>query len=464
MNESLINQLQRAIGPKRVLLGGEVTERYEHIWRMQEPLKAMAVVLPSSTAEVAAILKACHAYHQPVVVHGGLTGLVGGTATNPEEIVISLEKLNKIEEIDASSRTMTVQAGVILEHIQQAAKEQKLLFPLNFGAKGTAQIGGAIATNAGGLRVFRFGMTRNLLLGLEVVLADGTILSSLKKIIKDNSAYDLKQLFIGSEGTLGIVTKAVLRLVEAPKSRNSAWVGVASYSKVIALLKYVDRRFSGTLSAFELVWNNSFQALTTPPTASVKSPLSYEYPFYVLIETLGSDQPKDLEKMQQVLADALEASLIEDAAIAFTQSDLDWFWTIREDVKVLMDVCKIGQLFDVSIPIPAIGNYVADTTNRLLEVAGVQGVFALGHLADGNIHFLIGKTNETAALTKTINDIIYAPLKALGGSISAEHGIGVEKKAYLSISSTPEEIALMRLLKKTLDPKNILNRGKVFEV
>jgi FAD/FMN-containing dehydrogenases len=231
MEAPIINELKEKIGAEKVLTGESVKERYFHVWQMDESLNAKAVLLPKTTQEVSDILKICHAHKQSVVVHGGLTNLVGSTETEGNEIVISTEKMNAIEEVDEQSRTMTVQAGVILEAVQNAAKEKELLFPLNFGAKGSAQMGGVISTNAGGLRVFRYGMTRNLVLGLEAVLADGTIISSIKKIIKDNSAYDLKQLFIGSEGTLGIITKAVLKLVEAPKSRNSAFVGFNDYEK-----------------------------------------------------------------------------------------------------------------------------------------------------------------------------------------------------------------------------------------
>jgi len=214
------------------------------------------------------------------VVHGGLTGLVGGTATQKEEIVISTEKMNRIEELDKKSRTMTVQAGVILENIHQAASEKNLMFPVSFGAKGTAQIGGIISTNAGGLSVFRYGMTRNLVLGLEAVLADGTVISSMKKIIKDNSGYDLKQLFISSEGTLGIVTKAVLKLEEQPKSRNSAFISLNSYEKIVELLRFMDEGLGGNLSAFELMWEKTYRGLTNEHS-SVKPPLPYGYKYYV---------------------------------------------------------------------------------------------------------------------------------------------------------------------------------------
>ncbi len=460
MNEQIINALQRAIGVKKVLLGADVSSRYEHIWTMDVPLNAMAVVLPSTTTEVSAIMKICYAHDQPVVVHGGLTNLVGSTKTQSNEVVISTERLNQIEEVDAGSRTMVVQAGVILETIQQKAKDKELLFPLNFGAKGSAQIGGIISTNAGGLRVFRYGMTRNLVLGLEVVLADGTIISSMKKIIKDNSGYDLKQLFIGSEGTLGIITKAVLKLVEAPKSRNSAWIGLTSYKKVIQLLKFLNKGLAGTLSGFELVWQSTFKALTSPP-ASVKSPLPYDYPYYVLVETLGSHQQKDLETLQALLETAMNDKLIAEAAIAFTESDLNWFWQIREDVHVMIGACQNNQQYDISIPIPEIGKYVKKIVKKLFEIPEVNLVYPLGHVADGNIHFSIGKTKQSKKLIHQINKTIYKPLKKLGGSISAEHGIGWDKKTYLSFSRSPEEISLMKTLKKSMDPKGLLNKGKV---
>ncbi len=462
MKVELINLLKQKLGESKVLTALDIEDRYEHIWTMNTPLNALAVVLPSTTKEVSEIMKLCYAHNQKVVVHGGLTGLVGGTKTTAEELVISTEKLNQIEEVDSNSRTMTVQAGVILELIQQAATAQGLLFPLNLGAKGSAQIGGLIATNAGGLRVFRYGMTRNLVLGIEAVLADGTIISSMKKIIKDNAAYDLKQLFIGSEGTLGIITKAVLKLVEAPKSRNGAWIGVASYEKVVQLLKYLDKELAGTLSGFELVWKDAFIALSSPP-ALVKSPLAYDYPYYVLVETLGGNQEADLEKLQVLLGQALETELIEDAAIAFTVADLEWFWRIREDVRVMIGACQNDQQFDVSIPIPTIGKYVEQTIKKLYAIPEVNLVYALGHVADGNIHFSVGKTEQNEALIHQINTVVYEPLKNLGGSISAEHGIGLDKKKYLPYSRSPAEIALMKIIKQSMDAKGILNSGKIFK-
>ena len=429
---------------------------------MHIPLSAKAVVLPENTEEVSVAMKICHEHEQAVVVHGGLTNLVGATKTNIDELVISMEKLKRIEEVDEDSRTMTVQAGVILEQIQQAAKEKDMLFPMNFGAKGSAQIGGIISTNAGGLQVFRFGMTRNLVLGLEVVLANGTIVSSMKKIIKDNSAYDVKQLFIGSEGTLGIITKAVLKLEEAPSSRCSAFIGINEFQNVIGLLKFMDRETAGTLSSFELIWKNTYKAFTSPPAAA-KPPLPHDYNFYVLLEILGSDPEKDQIKLESLLEQALEKELILDAAIAYTQSDLNWFWTIREDVHVLKSQCNHDQHFDISLPIGNIGDYVADCYKKLYQIPEVELAFAFGHVADGNIHFIIGKSEQTKRVIKQINDVIYQPLMSLGGSVSAEHGIGIHKKAYLSLCRTETEIQLMRSLKKSMDPKRILNPGRVLD-
>jgi FAD/FMN-containing dehydrogenase len=350
----MLNELKLALSDK-VIDGEAVKERYCHIWQMDKPLEAKAVVLPRSTSDVSIALKICHKYDQTVVVHGGLTNLVGSTDTSENDVVISLEKMNTIEEVDEKSRTMTVQSGVILENILNAAEEKSLFFPVTFGAKGSAQIGGLIATNAGGMRVLRYGMTRKQILGLEVVLANGTVVSSLKKIIKDNSGYDLKQLFIGSEGTLGIVTRAVIRLVEAPQSRNSAFVGLDSYEQVIDFLKFMDTGLSGTLSAFELLWDRNYIAMTSSPSP-LKPPLPYGYKFYVLVESLGGNQGKDQETLEQLLETALDQGLILDATMAQTNQNFELFWKIREEVDILVDRCKFDQHFDISIPIPLIGD------------------------------------------------------------------------------------------------------------
>lgn len=455
----MLNELRKQLGAGKVLTDQAVKERYSHIWTMDQPLSAKAVILPQNTQDVSIALKICHAHQQPVVVHGGLTNLVGGTKTKGHEVVIALEKMNKIEEVDPKSRTMTVQSGVILENIHHAAEEADLLFPLSFGAKGSAQIGGVISANAGGLRVFRYGVTRQLILGVEAVLADGTVINSLKKIIKDNSAYDLKQLFIGSEGTLGIITRAVVKLVEAPKSRTSAYIGINDYNQVINFLKFLDKGLAGTLSAFELIWQKTYHKMTT--AGETPPPLPYDYSYYVLVESLGQNQETDQQLLLDLLEMALEKGIILDAVPAQSKTDLAWFWKIREDVRVISASCTFDQHFDVSLPIPLIGAYAAKIAKALESMDGINHCYTFGHMADGNIHFVVDKANNSDELRMAINDVVYPPLTSMGGSISAEHGIGEHKKAYLKFSRTKEEVDLMRRMKKMMDPLGILNMGKV---
>lgn len=458
---SIINELKEAIGPNKVLTGDQLKSRYPHVWEMDVEISAKALTIPVSTEDVAAICKICNHHKQSIIIHGGLTNLVGSTYTDKDDIVVSLEKMNKILEVDPVSRTITVEAGVILESIQQTAYENDLLFPLNFGAKGTAQIGGSIASNAGGMRVVKFGMTRNQILGLEAVLPDGTIISSLKKLMKDNTGYDLKHLLIGSEGTLGIVTKAVVRLREKPKSRNAAFVAFNDYERVTSFLKYIDVGLGGKLSCFELLWQSAYKTLTSPPSVQ-KAPLPYDYKYYVLIESLGANQHNDLEELKMLLEKAVESEMIIDAAIAHTYDELNWFFNIREDVGVMIANAPAQQQYDISLPISDIGPYVNERLEILNEQEGVQQAHAFGHLGDGNIHFVILKESSSPDLTKRLNEIVYAPLQALNGSVSAEHGIGRDKKSYLHLSRSPEEVMLMKKIKAVCDPNNILNPGRIF--
>jgi len=457
---SCILKLQNLLGIEKVLDRNSIQERYSHIWKMSEGLDAIGVVLPGTTKELSDVLKICNEEEQKVVIHGGLTNLVGGTETVSTDLVISLERMNKILEIDTASRTATVEAGVVLENLRSAVAEKQLIFPLNFGAKGSAQVGGMVSNNAGGLQVLRYGMTRNLVLGIEAVLANGTIISSMKKIIKDNSGYDLKQLFIGSEGTLGIVTKVVLRLIEAPTSRSSAFVALNSYDKVVTFLKHMDQGLGGQLSGYELIWADTYQCMTSPD--AVQLPMSRDYKYYVLLESLGTNIDSDLNQMIRLLEYALEKDLILDAVPAQTESDLEWFWRIREDVHVIKSACTYDHHFDVSLPIASIGEYAAKTITELKKLDFVNAVYTFGHVADGNIHFIVDRTSTTQDDINTINEIVYQPLEKLNGSISAEHGIGVHKKAYLKYSRSEAEINLMKLLKRSLDPNGILNPRNIF--
>jgi len=451
---NITDKLLNILSQQQVIFGDALKDNYYHIWKMDEPLNALAMVFPKTTEEISRILELCNNHKQAVIVFGGRTNLVGSTETMGNEILISMEKMNQIIELDQSSRTMTVEAGVLLETIQNKASENDFLFPLNFGAKGSAQIGGIISTNAGGLRVLKYGMTRN---------PDGTILSSLKKIIKDNSAYDLKQLFVGSEGTLGVVTKAVLKLRETPTSRNSAFIGINTFDNVVAFLKYIDKKLAGLLSGYELIWADTYAQMTNDETGS-KPPLEPKYKYYVLVESLGSQQEKERNNLIDIIEQALEKKLVEDAVVAYTKSDLDWFWKLREDVHVIASSCTYDQHFDISLPIPTIGTVLDDININLRQLDGVNHSYTFGHIADGNIHIIVDKDSDDELLKNKINDIVYSPLQALGGSVSAEHGIGLHKKPYLHLCRTEAEIFLMKKLKRTLDPNNILNPNKVIDI
>jgi len=459
-SNSLIQELTSLLGPEKIIYGNDLDQKYHHIWKMDEPLDAIALVLPKRTREVSQIMKICYKSNQEVIIHGGLTNLVGGTETKSNQLVISLEKMDEIEEIDQKSRTVTVQSGVILEDLINAVAEKDLLLPLNFGAKGSAQIGGAISTNAGGLRVLKYGMVRQMVLGLEVVLPDGTIISSLKKIIKDNSGYDLKQLFIGSEGTLGIVTRVVLKLIEAPSTRHSAILGINDYENVIDLLKTLEKGLGGILSAFELMWDDTYKTMIEKSTSLIP-PIKVGYKYYVFVETLGNNKEQDFNLLQNLIEKAINENIVVDGSLAETEKELNNLWQIREDVSVLDSNADYAQHFDISIPIPLIGNMVDSITENLKKLSFVQNIYTWGHVADGNIHFIVGKENNSDDIIKKVNEIVYEPLKENNGSISAEHGIGLHKKNYLIKSRSKPEIELMKQIKHLFDPKKILNPGRI---
>lgn len=460
-NTELIASLSTLLEPHQILTGNDLQQRTYHIWKMDETLNVRALVLPETTEQVSKILELCWTHDQEIVVHGGLTNLVGSTEVAPHQIVLAMDRMNAIEEVDPQSRTLTAQSGAIVESLINAAATHDMLLPLNFGAKGSAQIGGAIATNAGGLRVFRYGMTRQMVLGLEAVLPDGRIVHSMKKVLKDNSGYDLKQLFIGAEGTLGVVTKVILRLVEAPKSRVSAFVGLEDYSQVVSLLKYLEKNLGGSLTGFELMWQNTYHTMIDALNHQ-QAPLPPEYPYYVFVECLGMDAQKEYDRLEVLIGQALEDGHIADATLVASERDLNHLWQIREDVSILAAQGKYDQHFDISLPIPDIGHLIAAMQSQLEALPAVSHAFAFGHVADGNIHFIVGKKDTTDATREAINEIIYAPLKAYNGSVSAEHGIGLHKKDYLYTSRSEVEIELMKSIKHLLDPKDILNPGRIF--
>ena len=453
----LITKLQKELGGSGVLLGDDVSSR-QATWAGGN-CEALAIVRPKSTEEVSAVMRICHADNQPVVPQGGKTTVVNGCITNKNEIALSLERMVAIEELDEANRTLTAQAGVPLQAVQEKAESAGLMFAVDFTVRGTATIGGIIATNAGGNRVIRYGMTREQVLGVEAVLADGTIVSSLGNAIKNNAGYDVKQLFIGTEGTLGIITKAVLRLRPLMHSQNTALVAVNDFAHLISLLKNIDRSLGGSLSAFEVMWNNFYRVVSPAPGKS-RPPLGWEYPFYALIEATGSEQESDAARFERVLTESFEQGLIAEAVVAKSSAERDELWAIRENVEVLP---SLGPLFafDVSLAIGDMENYVKE----VCEKVGVRWPdfrnLVMGHLGDGNIHIFISTGRDDPDERRDVAKIVYSSLKSRHGSISAEHGIGLEKRNYLHYSRTASEIELMRTLKCTLDPTGILNPGRV---
>lgn len=454
-----ISDLRTIVGSTGILLGEDVHSRSERIWT-DETVKASAIVRPRNTKELSEVLRCCHRKEQPVVIHGGLTGLVDGAQTSSTDIVISTERMNKIESIDPIARTMTVQAGVKLQQVQEQAESHGLLFPLDLGARGSCSIGGNISTNAGGNRVIRYGMTRDMVLGLEVVLADGTIVSSMNDMIKNNAGYDLKHVFIGTEGSLGVVTRAVLRLRELPLTDEAVFMSVDEFSKLPKILKQMDQRLGGTLTSFEVMWNDFYSHICGNADVH-QPPLPTSHPYYVLIESWGGDPQMDRARMEAAVESVYAEDLIMDAAIAQNSRQRNAFWAIRDDVEQCMTI-KPTFVFDVSLRIGDMEEYVAEVNRRLTKDFGTYRIFTFGHLADGNLHFAINTgTNPNDQLP--VERCVYEPLRPINGSISAEHGIGLEKKEFLDISRNAIEVGLMRTLKKSLDPKGILNSGKIFE-
>ncbi len=453
----VVRALIDALGEDAVLTGDAVRERQAGIWR-RDTIQAKALVRPRTTEDVSRALAVCHAHDQTVVAHGGLTGLVEGALTGPEDVVISLERMNAIERVDAANRTMVVQSGAVLQQIQERAEEQGLMFPLDLGGRGSATIGGNISTNAGGNRVIRYGMTRDMVLGLEAVLADGTVVSSMNEMIKNNAGYDLKQLFIGTEGTLGVVTRAVLRLREQPRHQATLFVAVDAFAKLPAFLKHIDAALGGTLSAFEVMWNDFYTLVTTEP-AQNQPPVSREHPYYVLVEAMGADDAT----VEAALSEAYEQSLIVDAVMAQSESQRRQLWAMRDDVaQCFRDGPTIA--FDVSLKISDMERYVADVRQALDAAFDQCRCYVFGHLGDGNLHLVVGVPQVTAESRETVEACVYEPLRGIGGSVSAEHGVGLEKKPYLDISRSAAEIELMRALKRALDPKGLLNPGKIFDL
>ncbi len=458
--DTLIKDIEEIVGPRGILLDDDVTSRSDS-WPPMGGCQAKAIIRPANTLEVSEVLKLCHAADQGVVTHGGLTGLVGGARAGKEDIVLSLERMNGIDPVDVINRTITVEAGVPLQKVHEAAEDVDLLFPLDLGARGSCTIGGNIATNAGGNSVIRYGMIREQLLGIEAVLADGTIISSLNGVTKNNTGYDLKQLFIGSEGTLGIVTRAVLRLRPLPRSCNTALVAIEDFEQLGRFLRDMDSALGGTLSAFEVMWND-FYRLIVADGSKHGSPLSTDHGFYVLLESTGGHEESDKIRFEGALEEAFESDLIVDAVIAQSKQQRQDLWGIRDDIEGLTHELMPPIVFDISLGIPQMDDYVDEVRQQLSERWPDSRMVVFGHLGDGNIHLVVTVGSHEPSEVHAVETIVYEALGRRNGVISAEHGIGLDKREFLKHSRSEDEIALMLVLKKALDQKGILNPGKIF--
>ena len=454
---NLISELKAALGQGAVFTGGDIPERAKSDASDTGVHRPLALLRPATTAEVSAALAICWRHNQSVVPQGGMTGLSGGANPRPSDVALSLDRLAGIENIDPDTPSMTLRAGTVLQVAQNAAAEEGLLLPIDLGSRGSCQIGGLIANNAGGVRVIRYGMTRANLLGLEVVLADGTIVSNLNKLQKNNTGYDLKQLIVGSEGTLGIITRAVIRLHSLPKVRCTALCALENFNSVIALLKHA-RAELVDLSALEVMWHDYFSVLEQaeglkffPVTPS----------FAVIVETEGNNQDDQAEKFQAFLERALQAGVLRDALVAKSSTDANEFWAIREGHKlseVMSDIIN----FDVSLNISQMDDFVVSCRKALKQhFPGTKAMF-FGHVGDGNVHIVVELgDSKDAASTTDVYKIVYDLIHTVGGSISAEHGIGSLKRDYLCYSRSPAEISMMQSIKSSIDQRGILNPGKL---
>lgn len=422
-----------------------------------QPVLPLAVFRPSTTAEVSEIVKACVQVGQSFTVQGGLTGLAGGACPDKGDVVISLERMTKIEEIDHLGGTAIVQAGVVLEQLQQAVLEQGWYFPLDLGARGSCQIGGNVATNAGGNKVFRYGTTRELVLGLEVVLPDGSVLNMLNRVIKNNTGLDLKHLFIGTEGRYGIVTRVCVRLFPKPEAVHNALVALSSFGDVARLLKEA-RGGLAELASFEVMWDNYLKAAANATKRAI--PFEGQYPIYVLLEVEGSAYGLQ-DKFMTFLEKQLECGLLQDVIIPQSEEQSKNLWHIRDGIAEIFRTMQYFVAFDIGVPLKYMQTMI-DEVNHAISTHYPHAInLFFGHLGDGNLHILTGKLKQEEL--EAVDELVYQITAKYDGSITAEHGIGRIKKPFLHYSRSSEQIALMQSIRQVINPNNLLNNGRVVD-
>ena len=461
-------RLKAAVGEKGFTEDPRDIAPHLEEWRGRSHGRSALLLKPATTGQVSAILAICHQSGTPIVPQGGNTGLVGGQIPLHGEILLSLKRMNHIHAIDAPGMTLVAEAGVTLKQAQQAAAAERLLFPLSLGSEGSCTIGGNISTNAGGNHVLRYGMMRALVLGLEVVLADGRVLPMLKSLHKDNTGYDLKQLFIGAEGTLGIVTAASLRLFPRPAQMVTAFAAVPSPAAALSLLGHMQTRTGGLLSSFELVSRPTLE-LVLKNIPGTRDPLAAPSPWYVLMEVSGGAGASLETLTQSALEEAMSAALVSDATVAQNQAQARSFWHMRETISEAEKREGVSIKHDISVPVASIPTFIAEATAVVLEKFPGARPVCFGHMGDGNLHFNFsappkgngnGGDAAFAAQWDEMQLVVHDIVKDYEGSISAEHGIGQMKRDVLPRYKSSEELDAMRALKAAFDPKNILNPGK----
>jgi FAD/FMN-containing dehydrogenase len=468
MVEGFIERCRARVGAVHVLVDAADMAPYLTDWRGRFTGRARAVVSPADTAEVAAIVRLCAEARVAIVPQGGRTGLVLGSVPDASgtAIVLSLRRLNRMRGVDTFNRTMTVDAGCILQDVQEAAAAHGLLFPLSLAAEGSCTIGGNLATNAGGTGVLRYGNTRELCLGLEVVTAQGEVWDGLRGLRKDNTGYDLRDLVIGAEGTLGIITAAVLKLFPQPKAAITALVALANPSDALGLLKLVEAACGPTLTGYELMSDVCLR-LVAHHFPQLPQPFPGRYPQYALLELSSHESERHgVALLENAIERALEAGIAQDAVVATSIAQSRGLWAIREHIPLAQAAAGKNIKHDISLPISRIAHFI-ETTDALLDAAypGVQ-VVCFGHLGDGNLHYNIAPPpgighDDFLDQQGAINRIVHDSVVAFGGSISAEHGIGALKRDELARYKSAVELDLMRALKAALDPLGIMNPGKI---
>jgi FAD/FMN-containing dehydrogenase len=469
VRQDLLDRIRQVVGDKGCITDAADMAPYLNGWRDGWQGRSPMVVRPANTAEVAAVVKLCHDARTPIVPQAGNTGLTGGSTPGMagNEIVLSVNRMNRVRATDLLNETMTVEAGCILANLQQKAAELDRLFPLSLGAEGTCQIGGNLSTNAGGINVLKYGNARNLVLGLEVVLPDGQVWDGLRGLRKDNTGYDLKQLFIGAEGTLGIITQAVLKLFPRPKDQQTAFAAVRDPQAAVELLSRARIASGEAVTGFELIQRFGID-LVIRHLPQTPDPLAQRHEWNVLMELSGSDTGLRAT-LETILAEAMEAGLVLDATIAVNQTQARAMWKMREDHAEAQKELGLSIKHDVSVPVSRIAEFIARADAALGKAYPDIKHLAFGHIGDGNIHYNPGWENSPGVAAKAkerdpINRIVHDLVVELGGSISAEHGLGLLRRDEVKHYKSPVEIELMRTLKRALDPHNLMNPGKLIEM